>query len=260
MEQNKGGQEGGKKASQNLFTDYSDSPLALRRKIRDAKPIKPEEGKRSDILFFAALGILLLTFASFFAVGYYKSHKRPLTIEELHDLNFEGKLDSDEGYVHDGIYSFIKLDGFWYTALQSQSAKTLYNFAFRYSPRDLASLPVTGTLDTSLFNSAAEYYITFNPTAQNLSHTVLAVNDFNQHMINAFKKFPIAACDRNETVACADRPIITCENTEKVVVYIKNEEIPSVEFEDNCIIISGQGFDQVKGVDRVLYKFYNIMP
>ena len=242
-----------------LFTDYSDSPISLRRKLREAKPIDLQQAKRSDILFYCVIGILIVLFASFFAVGYYKSHKRPLTLEELHEKNFDGKLASDEGYIYNGLYSFIKFDGFWYTALQSKTGSTLYNFAFRYSPNELESVKVGGNLDTVLFNSASQYYITFNPTEENLAHTVLAVNDFNQHMINAFQKMPIAACDRNETISCETRPIITCESTDEIVVYIRQAESASVEYDNNCIVVSGNEFDQVKGVDRVLYTFYNIM-
>lgn len=243
-----------------LIMDYSDphpSHLAARRKLREGGA--PSDGKRSDIIFFSVLGIIVLAFALMLGVGYYQSHKRPLTIEELHELNFRGKLSKDKGYVYREAYSFVRQDGFWYTALQSQTGRTLYNFAFRYSPTELEKIPVRGNLNSNFFNNATEYFITFNPTAQNLSYTVLAVNDFNQHMLNVFKKTPIAACDRNETTACVERPIITCDYTENVVVYIKDSDKAGIEFHGNCITIFGQGFDQVKGVDRALYKFYNIM-
>ena len=78
-------------------------------------------------------------------------------------------------------------------------------------------------------------------------------------MLNAFSKVPVAACDRNETIACETRPIVTCGSTTGVVVYIRDADTSGVQFSGNCITISGRGFDQVKGVDRVLYKFYNIM-
>lgn len=247
----------------NLFdysVDYSDVPMQRRRGILHPAPQKSgRDSRKQDIVFFAVIGILLVAFGSFFTVGYYKSHQRPLTIEELHDLNFKGKLKKEQGYVYKGVYSFVRVDGFWYTALQSQSGRTSYSFAFRYSPNELDGIPVRGILDNDLFNNASEYYITFNPTAQNLSYTVLAVNDYNQHMLNVFGKTPIPACDRNETAACWSRPIITCEEKKSVVVYVRDSDAAGVDFSGNCITISGRGFDQVRGVDRVLYKFYNIM-
>ncbi len=242
----------------NLIIDYSDyaDPKKRRKMLKKADE---SSSKRSDILFYLGIAILLIVFGSLFAIGYYKSHKRILTIEELHDKNFAGKLSKDMGYIYKGAYSFVKQDGFWYTALLSQSGKSQYNFAFRYSPRELEDVPLRGALNDALFNSAAEYYLTFNPIAQNLSYTVLAANDLNQHMLNVFKKAPIASCDRNETLACQSRPIITCENTEDVVIYLKDSPSPSVSLSGNCIIITGEGFDQVKAVDRLLYHFYTIM-
>ncbi|MEK6869440.1 MAG: hypothetical protein AABX74_04375, partial [Nanoarchaeota archaeon] len=67
------------------------------------------------------------------------------------------------------------------------------------------------------------------------------------------------ACDKNETNACANRPIITCDNTDKLVLYVKEANNSGVYFDDNCIVIEGNGFDLVKGVDRVLYDFYEII-
>jgi hypothetical protein len=247
--------------SHNLIMDYDDVHPAMKRKMeREAGKARAEgDSQNSDLIFYATLGVLILIFAGFFAVGYYKSHKREYTIEELHERNFKGKLDPKDGYVYKGVYSFVLKDGFWYTALQSQTGRSLYSFAFRYSPRDLEGLPVSGSLNSALFNNATEYYLTFNPTAENLSHTVLAVNDYNQHMLNVFSKTPIPACDRNETAVCSMRPIMRCDSTDDVVVYIKDDANPGVEFRENCIVILGRGFDQVKGVDRVLYKFYKIM-
>jgi hypothetical protein len=56
-----------------------------------------------------------------------------------------------------------------------------------------------------------------------------------------------------------DIPIITCENTDDIVVYFKESNELGVEYRNNCIIISGSGLDIVKGVDRVLYNLYGVM-
>ena len=253
MEQKTGGQESG--------NHHTHAPPSHPHSGQDPSPEQhtPEDSRRSTTILLIAIAVIVMFTASFFAFGYFRSHQRPLTIEELHNLDFQGKLEKSEGYIYHGVYSFVKVDGFWYTALQSQSGLSQYSFAFRYSPEELERLPVSGALDTASFNNASEYYITFNPVAENLSYTVLAVNDYNQHMLNAFSKVPVAACDRNETIACETRPIVTCGSTTGVVVYIRDADTSGVQFGGNCITISGRGFDQVKGVDRVLYKFYNIM-
>ncbi len=241
-----------------LTVDYSDRPSAKPRSSGST----PAAGKRStDAMLIGGIVFLVVLFASVMGYIYWKNSQRPLTIEEMHVLNLKGKLDPELGFVYNKVYSFIKYQDQWYTSLASRSGKTHYNFAFRYSPRDVEDVLLTGSLNQALFNNATEYYITFNPTAGNLSYTVLAVNDFNQHMINTFQKLPIAACDRNETDACATRPIITCENAAPtdIVVYIQESSNAAVQLNKNCITLKGNNLDQVKAVDRVLYQFYTIM-
>ena len=74
-----------------------------------------------------------------------------------------------------------------------------------------------------------------------------------------FEKTPVAACDRNETEACKTRPIVTCSDYGKLVLYIKESDKFRAYYNNNCIVVEGKGVDLVKGVDRVLYNLYNIM-
>ena len=129
----------------------------------------------------------------------------------------------------------------------------------RYSPNDLKDIVIEGSLDESLFNNLGEFYVTFNPTGKEFSYVGLAVADFNTHMSKVFEKKPIAACDRNETEPCKTRPIVTCEDSGKLVLYIKESERFRAYYNSNCIVVEGSGFDLVKGVDRILYNLYSIM-
>ncbi|MBI2522933.1 hypothetical protein HYW19_00935 [Candidatus Woesearchaeota archaeon] len=223
---------------------------------------KEEEAKevklKSDRTLIIGAIIILLLFGTIFGLRYFKQ-ERPQTIDELHELNFKGKLKKDQGYLYDGVYSFVKFDGLWYAQLVSPKGTRLYNIQFRYGPRDVENIKIRGSLDTNLFNNATEYYVTFNPTGQNFSSVALAVGDFNTHMTNIFFKQPIAACDKNETFACANRPIITCDNTDKLVLYVKEANNSGVYFDNNCMVIEGNGFDLIKGVDRILYGLYEII-
>jgi hypothetical protein len=214
--------------------------------------------KSSDkILIIGIVFLILLFFAIFFISRLTK--EQPKTIEDLHKLNIQGKLKPEQGYLYKNAYSFVNLGGFWYTQLTSTSGRRLYNMALRYGPRDLENIKIYGFLNTTLFNNATSYYVTFNPTGNDFSHVALAISDFNQHMVKVFGKKPVAACDKNETAACEDRPIITCDNTDKVVLYVKEANESLVRYDGNCIIVEGNGFDLVKGVDRILLNFYNIM-
>jgi len=215
---------------------------------------------KSDRMLIIIAIIVILVFAVILGSKFFQ--KRPETIDELHELNLKGKLKEDQGYLYKGAYSFVKFDNFWYTQFKSPKGTILYDFNFRYSPRELEDIKIKGKLDFEKFNDASQYYATFNPLGNDFTHIRLARLDYDLQMTKIFQKTPISACDRNSTnvsTACYGVPIITCENTEDIVVYYKESNELSVEYKDNCIVISGSGFDLVKGVDRVLYNLYDIM-
>ena len=228
---------------------------------KSQEEIKEVKSKGSDKILVVGILAIILIFAIGFLIGKF-TKEQPKTIEDLHQLNIQGKLNPEYGYLYKGAYSFVKYNDFWYWQLTSQSGKTEYSFNFRYSPNDLENIKIKGTLNPKKFNNASQYYVTFNPLGNELTYIRLARLDYDVQMVNVFKKTPISACDRdatNITSACVDVPIITCENTEDIVVYFKESDRLSVEYKDNCIIINGKGFDIVKGVDRVLYNLYDIM-
>jgi hypothetical protein len=213
---------------------------------------------KSDKTLIVVGVVIILLFGAVFGLSFFKQ-ERPQTIEELHELNFKGKLKPDEGYLYEDAYSFVKFEGLWYSQLTSPQGTRLYNIQFRYGPKEVDNIKIQGFLDNDLLNDATQYYVTFNPTGQNFSAVALAVGDFNSHMTNIFIKQPVAACDKNETSACVSRPIITCENTDELVLYVKESNVSRVNFNGNCILVEGNGFDLVKGVDRVLYDLYDII-
>ena len=133
--------------------------------------------------------------------------------------------------------------------------------AFRFGPRDLEGINIGGFLDKEIFDNSSFYYATFNPNGTQFSHVALAVADFNQHMTNVFFKNPVAACDRNQTEGpCLTRPVITCENRNYMVLYVKEADENRTYYDGNCMVVEGSGFGLVKGVDRILLNLYGIMP
>jgi hypothetical protein len=246
--------------------EYSKEKSKIKEEIKDfdqkkesAPKESQDEPKKSDkSLLYGALFIALL-FAAVFSYVYFLKQE-PLTIEDMHVLNLQGKLDEQQGYVYRGAYSFIKYGSDWYTQLVSPRGTKHYNLAMRYTPQDLENISISGTLDSGFFNNETEYYVTFNPTAPNLQYNVLAIADFNTHMTSIFEKTPIPACDRNESGPCETRPIVDCSTQDSVVFYIKDSNTTSVRYEGNCIVVEGDGFDVVRGTYRVLYNLYGIMP
>ncbi len=227
-------------------------------KKEEVKEEVKEARLKSDRTLIVVVILLILMFIGIFSLRYFTQEK-PQTIDDLHELNLKGKLKEEQGYIYNDVYSFVKFDELWYTQLISPKGTRLYNIQFRYGPKDVQEIKIFGSLNTDLLNNATDYYVTFNPTGSNFSHVALAVGDFNSHMTNIFFKKPIAACDRNETLTCINRPIITCDNTYELVLYVKETNKTRAYYDDNCIVVEGSGFDLVKGVDRILYDFYNII-
>ncbi len=222
------------------------------------KPEKSEEPKSSDKpLIFGIAVIMILLIA---IIAYSIFHKeQPKTLEDLHVLNLQGKLKPEQGYVYKGVYSFVKFDDVWHTQLKSPKGTRVYSMALRYSPKDVEDIVIEGTLNKQFFDNQAEVYVAFDPTGNDFPRVALAVADFDAHITKVFEKVPIAACDRNETEACRERPIVTCSDADKLVLYAREADRFRVYYNDNCIVVEGNGFDLVRGVDRVLYNLYGIM-
>lgn len=227
-------------------------------KVKEAKEEVKETKLKSDKTLMIGAIIIVLLFGVVFGLRYF-TQEQPKTIGDLHELNLKGKLKDEQGYLYNDVYSFVKFDDLWYTQFKSPKGTRLYNIQFRYGPREVDDIDIKGSLNTELLNNASEYYVTFNPNGNDFSSVALAVGDFNAHMTKIFFKKPIAACDKNETFACKDRPIITCDNTNDLVLYVKEANNSRVYFDDNCIVVEGSGFDLVKSVDRILYDFYDII-
>ena len=52
---------------------------------------------------------------------------------------------------------------------------------------------------------------------------------------------------------------VDCRETDKAVIYLKEHEVGFVEFDNNCIIIKGEGSDMLKAVDKLLLYWYGVI-
>jgi hypothetical protein len=231
--------------------------LARDEAIKEAEARESERKVKvtSDkMLVFSIIGILVL-FGLVFGLKFILPDEKIETVEDLHQLNLAGKLDLERGYVFNG-YSFINIDNFWYS--QVRARERVWDVAFRFGPYDLGNVFIEGDLDSRFLN-ASEIYMTFDPIGEELQYIALAIGEMDQSLIQAFGVIPVAACYKNETEVCKTRPIVTCEDRDKAVVYYKRNETLRVIADGNCLIIEGNEFDIVKGVDRVLMRMYGIM-
>ncbi|MBI4439720.1 hypothetical protein HY638_02000 [Candidatus Woesearchaeota archaeon] len=208
-----------------------------------------------------ALAVAVLVVIVVLAILFYRFSQpkpQPKTVEEL--LAVAGNLPEDQGYMYNGIYPFVYIDGFWYTQIKSPQGTKLFELPFRYGPRDTSNVTVSGNFNETFFNENRNVFVTFDPIGNDLTHILLAVGDFDAMIVKVFGKIPLAACTRNETLACANRPIITCENSPLPVVYFRSSDEAGVFMSGNCIILSGREFDIVRSTDRFLLGIMDIAP
>ena len=217
---------------------------------------EPDFKKPSDKTLVMGILILVLLFVGAF-VFFYFTKEEPLTVEGLHSANFDDELDPESGRIFQG-YSFINIDGFWYTQLKSPAGSKNYDMALRFAPWEVENIPLTGQLNESFFNTETQYFVTFDPLGSDFNYVALAIGDFNEHLMKIFEKVPVAACDKNETDACFGRPIINCDS-KGLVIYVKESADVGVGYANNCIVLSGSGLDLVRAADRSLYNLYGIL-
>ena len=108
------------------------------------------------------IGILVIIFAV--AIGGFKAYNHFTTagvvvIDDLHQKNLDGDLDSDEGYVYNG-YSFVKADGLWWTGVEVKDR--IIKIPLHYGPREVEHIAVTGKL-TPEFNQGDKVYVSIDP-------------------------------------------------------------------------------------------------
>ena len=220
--------------------------------------VQEKKSSNSDKVLIIGIVFIILLIAIFFSVRYFYKPK-VLTVDELNKENVQGKLGSEDGYMYNGVYSFVKSSGLWFFQLKSPSGKVLYNIPLHFGPKELEDIEIEGRV-SKLFDSSHEVYITFDTSATELQYTALAVGELDQSLLTAFAKLPISACDKNETEACSNRPIITCENTNNTpVIYFKSNDTTKIIYRDNCAIVQGRGIEQVRAVDRMLLQWYGVM-
>lgn len=154
-------------------------------------------------------------------------------------------------------FEFEKIAGLWHTEWVREGRP--YIVTLRYNPEEVEEVPIFGTI-TETFNQH-NIYLSFDPTADptEFKYTALANSELSLSLVKAFGKNPIAACIKNETDACVDRPIVTCEDGNKSVIIVAANGDPAVLMKENCIILKGAELDILKSTDKLLYTWYKIM-
>lgn len=179
-----------------------------------------------------------------------------VTIDDMHRENLEGESNEDN-YVYNG-FSFVYVDDMWYTQAE-QTNGALVDIPLHFGPKDLEYINVEGEVGSKF--RQPEVYITFDPVGDNFKFVALSSAKLSTNIYTGIGAMPIAACSENATKACANRPILTCENKDKAIIYLKKTPgTASVKINGSCVEISGNDWELVKATERFILLLYGIMP
>jgi len=198
-----------------------------------------EAAKTRKVAVLAVVGFIILFFIALFGVKYFYSDKI-----EYPTVNYNG-------------FEFTKIADTWYT--QWQNDEKLVAISARYNPYEVENITVLGELSKEFQQS--DVYITFNPYSEpeDFKYLALAAADLSQSIGKAFSKKVIPACTKEHNETCKNRPIVTCEDTDKAVIHIIADEPTQIVLKGNCIELQGKEFEIVKSVDKLLYIWYKII-
>lgn len=201
---------------------------------KEDEEIKKED--RSTKNFLIAAGFLILLTIIFF-----------VTRQVAHEPKYETM-------TYNG-FKFVKIGPLWY--FQWQEDSQLYNVPLRYNPKEVVDVPVTGVYDERFQQS--DIYLTFDPAESGLSYIALSASELSISLSTVMGINIIAACTSNTTEACWDRPIITCDNTDKAIIYLREAPEAKIVLAGNCVVVQGKDIELLRAVDKLLYLWYKII-
>ena len=158
--------------------------------------------------------------------------------------------------VEYNYFRFEEIGGLWQTNIQLENQ--VYEGTFRFNPTQVEDVYVAGNF--SGFHSSP-IYITFDPDAgkEQFKYLALASAELTLHVVRGLNFTVVGACTKNETDACFERPIVTCDDVDKSVIYLKSEAPAQITLSSHCVVLNGNEMDLLKSVDRLLFQWYKIM-
>jgi hypothetical protein len=256
------------KRMQDAYDDDEETDIAKRHKFvhehSKEKGNRGNEGsdetesgadtKKDTRNLLIVIGIFVLIFAIFFIVAIIrKPERQTMTIDEMHAANLQGELDPKQGYIYHG-YSFVNMGGIWYS--QIQKGNTTYDITFNNDPRGVENITVQGNLSKRFAQD--DIFITFDTDSGSLPYVTVANAGLSMSLAKGFKYNLTASCTSNHT-ACLKNGIVTCGDTDKAVIYFKEDPETKITLFDNCVTVQGTGPEIVRAKDRLLLRWYGVL-
>lgn len=212
----------------------------------------PKASSKANMYLLIGLCIIVLLFVAVFASRIFV-RQEDITIEGMIAKTLEGKENPETNYMYNG-FVFVKVGPLWYTQWKVDSY--IFNVPLHHGPLELEDVRAEGQLDARF--STGSYYITFDPYGSDFSYVAVAAGEIGRNLVEGLGAKIKSSCYQNHTV-CAGKPIITCENTNESVIFIKESEDPKIVMQGNCLVLQGKGDELLKVTDRVILQLYGIM-
>ena len=90
--------------------------------------------KKQLLVIILIIAALLAVASGTFSVLKKSDVPQKLSVDRLHELNKQGKLDPEKGYLYND-HSFVKEDGLWWTDVYLLG--TIYKTPLHFSPREV---------------------------------------------------------------------------------------------------------------------------
>jgi len=211
--------------------------------------------RRQLITIIVIVAVILALASGTFSFLKFSKAPQALPIDTLHDLNKQGKLSPERGYMY-GDHSIVMSDGLWWSDVYVLG--TLYKTPLHFGPRDLENITITGKLNDS-FNQQPDIYIAINPETSDKYYS-LAISELSLNLAKVMNRAPIGACTTKNDLVCPERQIVSCSNPNgSPTIELELSDTPSIQLQDSCIKITGKDYDITKAVDRLLYQWYGVM-
>lgn len=211
--------------------------------------------RKQLITIIIVIAILLAIGSGTFSI--LKTSKAPqaLPVDELHDLNKQGKLSAERGYMYHGN-SIVLNDGLWWSDVILWG--TTFKVPLHFGPRDVENINFIGQTNSS-FNDFPDVYIAINPETADKFYT-LAISELSLNLAKIMNRAPVGACTKENENVCFEREIVSCAQPNgKPIIELDYREPAEIKLDGACIKITGQGYNLTKSVDRLLYRWYGIM-
>ena len=222
----------------------------------DLQSLGSSKGDSKNVLIL--IGVLVAVFA--LSLGGFKLYNEftaagVVVLDDLHAQNLDGELDDDQGYVYNG-FSVVKADGLWWTEVEVENR--LIKIPLHFGPKEVEEIPVIGDLSPK-FNGGSKIYMAIDPEVNYNKYYTLALSELNSNVLQGINRNLEAACSKENPV-CENRTVINCDAAqEKPVIELAVSQDAKVELLGTCIKVSGDGYDLVKAVNRLLYRWYMVM-